>query len=115
VSSEEHKKFVERKRREYKTFEPIFSHALNELVFFNAHGFNHLIAKRGIPRTISEQIYKLSLLSFVVHVISEPVRINNKRVGYISLEKEIGERTIKVILKQNSSGKLMFWSVMKMK
>ena len=120
--------FVEQKRKEYKSYVPVFSPALREWVTFNAEGFGHLrFTPDGKAREQNEQIYKLNLLPLVIRVIESTRSINACRrifknnlvkVTYWSLVARVGNPRIKVkviIRKVGNKGKVHFWSVMRLK
>lgn len=126
MDEKKHADLIERKRKEYKSFVPIFSSALKEWVFFNAKGFNHLLSKqRGVPREIKEQIYKLGLLSFAVPIINQAKIIESHRVikqnrriimEYWSVVGILGKAKVKVVIRRiGNKGKLHFWSLMRIK
>jgi len=132
----EDENLLEKKRREYKAYLPMFCPAVNERVIFNADGFGHLrFHLDGSARKPKEQIYKLSLLPLVrsairlAHVVGHEKRfapVNRKKrhghrvlreVDYWGLEAKVGKRKtiVRVILRKIGDGKLHFWSVMRVR
>ena len=121
----DYKKLIYLKRKEYQSYVPVFSPALKTFVVFNAKGFNHLrFTVDRKARSLSEQIYKISLMQFVREVIAkEKIYVDYRKnyipsgfVEYWSLVGLLGNIKVKVIVKRdNGKGKSYFWSVMKAK
>jgi hypothetical protein len=111
-------------REFYKKLEPLFCPALQEMVYFNADGFNHLLFKNRHKRIPAERRYKLSLLPFVCEVLlkskSTKLRIKSKNplVCTWSMTHEIIDHQLiprmitVVIIRKKPAGKLHFLSVM---
>ncbi len=74
----EHKDFIKEAREEYKKIGyvecPAFS---GERIYFNRHGFRHLIWKDKDYREISEQVYRLSLLKYAPYILSNAKEFND--------------------------------------
>jgi hypothetical protein len=67
---ETHVEFVEKARAEYRRIGSIHCPALgNELVYFNRHGFNHLLRKDRRTRSEAEQKRRLELVSFAPEIL----------------------------------------------
>ena len=117
----------------YSTTRPIFFSALNELVYFTAEGFNHIIFKGSrtererssqilrfklLPRAIqliglstTYQEYEETLKEFEVKSHKKKVR-KIKPVKYWGVIAIINGRKIKVILRKvGDNGQLHFWSI----
>jgi hypothetical protein len=122
-----HEGLFNKRKKEYKNYKPVWCEALHENIEFNSDGFNHLrFNSKRKPRELVEQIYKLSLLPLVIPVIktthiieSNRVKIlsNGKRIEYWSLVGKVGKNKsiVRVVLRRTGvSGKLHFWSVMKL-
>lgn len=113
----------------------MFCTALRDYVTFNSDGFAHLrFHVDGTPRKPEEQMYKLGLLPLVRPTIySAPKAEYEKRlapigrkkkngqkimkeVEYWGLEAVVGKQNVKlkVVLRKIGTGKLHFWSVMKL-
>jgi len=114
------KEYIKEKYREYKDIRyiecPAFS---NEKIYFNKHGFNHLIRKGFIPRTKEEQIKRLSLLP-----LSKAIIINSKKysrylkkedkhpIAYFwSLISNNSNVSVTVIVRQLDGGYKHFYSI----
>ena len=112
--------FVERYRKMYKTWTPVYCPALDTEVVFNSKGFKHLRFRvDGTPRNPKESIYKLRFLPLVRSVIYKAKSVGEYRKGkieYWGISAKVGKKgnqTIKVILRRVGAGKVHFWSVMR--
>lgn len=126
---------LENTREIYDKIHTVYCPCLGAAVSFNAQGFHHFkYHGGGEARTIENVIYKLKLFPLVIPVIKnatfisdykkdiEPKNRNNKtpqkEVEYWAIMCEVGKNRnikIKVILKRTGNGKILFWSVMKLK
>jgi hypothetical protein len=105
--------------------------ALNEYITFNRLGFQHLLRKRGIPRTKEEQERRFALLPFVKEIVGDPcakfyyqkktsfsrldrhnktIRTSNN-AEFWRLSKEIDGKRINVVIRKINHGKKHFFSV----
>jgi hypothetical protein len=88
-------------------------------VYFNRHGFNHLLRKNGSIRPINEVIERLSLLEKAVHMIRDLSNINEYKVmgtdkskaHFWALIKKFDSLEIKVVIRKVGNGKTHFFSV----
>jgi hypothetical protein len=117
----------------YNSTKPVFSLVLNEYVYFNAEGFNHIIFKGSrtererssqmarfklLPRAIklialstTYQEYEETLKEFEVKSYKKKVR-KTKPVKYWGIIAITDGRKIKVILRKiGDNGQLHFWSI----
>ena len=104
---------------------------LKEYITFNRLGFQHLLRKRGIPRTKEEQERRFALLPFVKEIVGDPhakfryqkktsfsrvdrhhktIRASNN-AEFWKLSKEINGKTINVVVRKINRGKKHFFSV----
>ena len=120
--------FEKRQKRLYKTLQPVWCPALNEIVYFNADGLKHLLYKEGgrRPRKKNEQRYRLSLIPYIHEVILSAqdtiseIKSKKPLITTWSLShpviKTIGNRRkcrVKVIvIRKKIDGRLYFLSVM---
>lgn len=119
------KKYIEEQKAIYKKLQPCFCPALQEFVYFNSTGLNHLLYYRRRPRSHREKHYRASTIHYLVKVISDAKRVveeiksENPLVITWSLQSVIEEKNekseIKVILVKNGNGKIYFLSAMKKK
>ena len=58
--------------------------ALDDYIFFNSHGFRHLLRKQGKTRLIHEQRRRFALLGCVPNILAEPATIFVHTEGNIS-------------------------------
>lgn len=129
-------KLLEERRGDYSTWVPIYCPALREYIFFNAMGFRHLRFKvDGTPRNPKEQMYKLGLLPLVRPTVHSATTVEHyerrlapfgsknkdgqkilKEIEYWAVVSTVGKQKIKikVILRKIGTGKIHFWSVMKL-
>ncbi|HEC30822.1 MAG TPA: hypothetical protein ENI66_02305 [Candidatus Yonathbacteria bacterium] len=127
-------KLLENRKRDYKTWVPIYCLAMREYVFFGMRGFNHLRFKiDNSPRSPSETMYKLGLIPLIrpaIHLATvvekyerriSPVGGSHKKVlkemEYWAVESIVGKSNarIRVVLRRLIGSKQVhFWSVMKL-
>jgi len=132
-----YKKLLEQRRKEYKNYTPVFCPCLKEYIYFNSDGFIHLrFHANGIPRKRQERMYKLGLLPLVIPTIKTATTIEKHeyRLAPINRKKKNGQKImkdmqfwgiisivgkqnvkLKVVLRKIGTGKICFWSVMKLK
>ncbi len=116
--------FIKKQIRLYKTFDSCFCFALQENVYFNADGLNHILYYRRRPRKHSEKHYRASLIKHIKEVIEnsktavKEIKSDNPLVVTWSLEYKIVDKKdnfkciVKVVLKKKGDGKIYFLSVM---
>ncbi len=122
--------FIEKWRVKYKNLNPVYCPALKETINFNSEGFNHILYKNRVRRTVKEIEYRLPLINLIcpviknsknasLRVVTKIIKGREIKVNYYALTAEVGKKkpcTIKVILiKKGLKGKLSFHSVMKIK
>lgn len=102
---------------------PCHCPALGETVYFTSVGLNHLLYKKRRPRNHNERHYRMSLIEFLIPVITEAntavktiMTTFPKEVITWTLQLEIitahKKRVIKIILIKEGAGKVNFLSVM---
>ncbi len=122
------KSFEAKQKDLYNTFKPIFCPVLNEMVYFNAQGFHHLVyqEKKQRPRSAAEKRYRLKLIPYIHEVLSnstkvlEEIKSHDPFVTTLSLSHPVSKAfgngkkcEVKVILiRKGLKGKLHFLSVM---
>lgn len=92
----------------------------NELVYFNKHGFNHLIRKGRKLRIQQDRIKKLKLLQYAPIIISNTRNItehiksvqNDSCAYFWAIHEKINSIKIRVIIRQNNNGNKHFFSIM---
>ena len=100
------REFIEEARAEYKKIGFVCCPAFgNEQIYFNRHGFNHLLRSTGKLRLIRNLIRKLKLFPYAVDVIASSVAFRNYQKfdngnELWSLEKEIEQRKFTVVIKR---------------
>ena len=107
-------------RKIYKAIpSPIWCKSLECEIFFNSKGFHHLLYNgSGHKRLPKEQYKRLSLIPYILHVITNASEIKSHRListkhtAYWGLEVKMGEKQVRVVLKRIGNGKVTFWSVM---
>ena len=112
---EEFKKYKE----EYYSIRKIICPALNnQEVYFNNHGFNHLIRKMGVKRFSWDSIRRFKIFKYAKIIIeSSTVQIEyrNNKYEFWALTHVIYKKKIKVILRRINKGKIHFYSIFEMK
>ena len=92
-----------------------------ELVYFNSHGFKHLIRKSGLMRSERETRQRFSIVRLGVEIVSNTSVVSEHRemsdgskiTRFWLLKRKFGRVTIKVVLRKISDGRAHFFSVMK--
>jgi len=121
VLNNEHKLFIKKSKKTYNKIGYVICPALNnKKVYFNRHGFRHLIRKGKHLREISEQIERLNLIKYAPNIISTSIKIKefNKNVtdetfaDFWSFIKIINDKEIKVVIRQIKGKDKHFFSIM---
>ena len=124
-------------REAYNAIGEVFCPCLNTMVVFNAQGFHHMeYDGGGRARTTKEITHKLALLPFAPRVLATSTEIElykkdkipknrkqgacQKDVEYWAFVATVSVRgatkeKIRVIVRRVGSGKVLFWSVMKLR
>ncbi len=126
---------IEKTKEIYSKNSEIWCPYFSANITLNSDGFNHLINKPNrLPRTVDEQLLKLSLVKKALEVIhksgtlqeyrdrmektGKPARdgfYKTSRVQYWGFHAIVGEQKkikIVVVLRKIGDGKLTFWSVL---
>ncbi len=122
MKNESHKEFIKRSYEEYKKLGYVECPAFNfEKVYFNRHGFNHLIRKGEDLRPVHEQVRRIKLLSFALKILSKVNKIqkctyneiNNYPAFFWTFNVSIESIEIRLIVRQlGKDGKKHFYSIM---
>lgn len=126
-------KLLDSRRKDYKTWTPMYCPAIRQYIHFSMRGFNHLRFNiDNTPRNPKEAMYKMGLLPLVKPTIYHaknaeyerrlaPLGGTRKRVlkemDYWGLTAVVGKRNtkIRVVLRKLVNGTdIHFWSVMKL-
>lgn len=122
--------YIKNYQRIYKQFQPVFSPAIGEPVYFNQYGFKHLIFKgrhRRSNKIIYERLRLVPLITLVIQQCDEEIELRIRReyingkpikVTYYALESKLGvggARVRVVTRKVGKNGKHYFQSVMQYK
>ena len=84
------KQFIENERKKYKMIGHIACPAFQgENVYFNHHGFYHLIYKLGVPRVRNEVIERFELLPYVPNLLLKLKVIVTIKVTEITKSDEL--------------------------
>jgi hypothetical protein len=116
-------KFIDQHKKLYKSLEPCFCPAIQEQVYFNADGLNHLLYKKRRPRNHNEQHYRMALIPHLQTVITnatqavQKVLVTDPKVVTLwSMRYAVisGGMTldIKVVLRKEGAGRIIFLSAM---
>jgi hypothetical protein len=107
--------FIQKYKKEYYSIGFIKCSALGgEKVYFNNHGFNHLIRKNGAKRYVLDIKRRFQLLKFVKRILQSKILYIEYRRGkikYWALSKNINGKIIKVVLRKINRGKIHFYSI----
>lgn len=112
------KKYIKKSKKDYKSIGyvecPAFS---NDKIYFNKHGFRHLLRKGQDVRPISEQVRRLNLLGKVPKILKVSEYYLDYRVvkdaQFWSISQKHGKnRSIIIIIRQIKNGPKHFFSVM---
>ena len=114
--------FIRKTREKYTETGPMPCPAFgNELIYFKKSYFKHLLRKRGILRSESEQKRKLILFKYALEIIKSTKVIDEYRKGkkindpeagqFWALSKIYGNRKVSVIIRQIGSNQKHFFSV----
>ena len=118
--------FIKKQKEIYKKLKPCYCKAIQENVYFNSDGLNHLLYKNRRPRSMYEKKYRISLIKYLQIVISNAIEAKEisfdnppSRLWVLEWTDVIGRDEIykiKVILrKKGRFGKVHFLSVMRKK
>jgi len=112
----------------YQGYQPTFSPALNDYIYFNMSGFKHLIFKNGHRRKNNVIYTRMVLIPLIRPVIRKSKKVTETRtriettknkdinVTYKALEAKVGKKgtRIKIVIKKSGkNGKYFFQSIMK--
>jgi hypothetical protein len=109
------KNFIEPLREKYKKLEPIFCPYINDTVYFNAAGFNHLIWKSSMGMRSQSVIQERFLaLDVVIEILSKSGTLQE----YEYFDKEflcfiaiVNNKKYKVVITKSGDTKYKFVSV----
>lgn len=114
--------FIEKHKVLYKSLLPCYCLALEETVYFTAEGLNHILYYKRRPRNHNEKHYRMGLIPYLEVVIKNATTATKDVKTIVPLcitwslehEVKINEtiQIVKVILKKQGEGKLVFLSVM---
>ncbi len=115
--------FIKKQIELYKTFDSCFCFALQENIYFNSDGLNHILYYRRRPRKHPEKHYRASLIKHIKNVIEnakvavKEIKSENPFVTTWSLESKVidedgFDQVVKVILYKKGNGRITFLSVM---
>ena len=101
----------------YSQLKPVACPTLqDEEVVFSRSGFDHLLRKGGIFRTKKDQLRRFSLLKYARTVLEKPdleiiVREGTSAIFW-KMSKNIGNKTVRVVVRQKETGPKHFFSIM---
>jgi len=113
--------FIKKQKQLYKKLKPCYCLALEEVVYFNSNGLNHILYYKRRPRNLLEQRYRAGLIKYIIKVINNSTkavkdikRVKNPSIITWSLQYKIGKQSIKVVVVKKGAGRVYFLSVMRM-
>lgn len=124
---------IKKAKSEYGLLKSVYCPCLKETIHFNTDGFHHLRFEiSGRERSKTEQIYKLNLIPLIIPVIKNATKIDEYRTNSVRIGRKkkaliknveywamiaivgLGNTKTKVILRRVGTGKIVFWSIMKL-
>jgi hypothetical protein len=118
---DEQKKFIQKSKEAYYKIGAVPCPAFaGELVYFNRHGWNHLIQKDRKMRDFDEKVRRINLLKYAAQIIrviryladcKESIQENSHIIFWAAHQKIDGIR-IRAIIRQRNNGKKHFFSIM---
>ena len=121
MDKENWKKYIKEKHLEYKKIGYVECPAFgNEKVYFNKHGFTHLIRKKGKVRNHAEQLRRINLLKYASIILSrvQDIVSYSKNIEYglpcyfWIFHMEVDLRKIRIVVRQLGEGRRHFFSIM---
>lgn len=110
---------IKKYKEEYYSIGIIICPVLNnEKIYFNNHGFNHLIRKMGVKRFSWDAKRRFKILKYAKIIIEDtPVQFEYKKDKYEfwALTQMIDRKKIKVILRRVNNGRIHFYSIFEIK
>jgi len=132
ITPEDFPHLKEGMRRRYDAIRsPVYCRCLNQDIHFNARGFHHLLYNGlGKARTIEESTSRLLLVPLIIPALKSASDCSYERrnvykgrgghrrlviVEMWGIEALVGNRSIpvKVVLRREEEGNIIFWSVMR--
>lgn len=113
--------FIQSYKKLYRTFTSVECRALqNEKVYFNSHGFNHLIRKGSKFRPHTQIRDRFSLLMYCPEILKSTCDVHEYRIvhqkdsvaHFWTIKKRLNSLDIKVVVRRINNGRLHFFSVM---
>lgn len=90
----------------------------NQKVYFNNHGFNHLIRKMGVKRFLWDSKRRFKILKYAKIIIGSgnvQVEYRKNKYEFWALTQILYRKKIKVILRRANKGKIHFYSIFEIK
>jgi len=120
MQDQDWKEFLTKAKKDYYMILPINCPVFDELVYFNKHGWNHILRKFGAPRLKGERLRRINLLKLAPKIISTSIQINTYRENTINgysayfwtLRQVINNIGIRVVIRQLQGGNKHFFSIM---
>lgn len=119
--------FIEQQKYTYETYKrkPLFCPALQEHVYFNAEGLNHLLYNRRRPRNKKQQYYRAGLIPVIPYVIENAIaaykRIESVRDLVFTWKLEHAVKLhgrwqiVRIILIKRGNSRITFLSAMRVR
>lgn len=119
-TAQDWKKYIEQAKRRYYAIGSVACPAFGgEEVYFNKHGFNHLIRKGKEFRSLGDQRRRIQLFPCVVKILeSTPISyykvniVDDYPAHFGTFKKEISAVEVTVIVRQLGNKRKHFFSVM---
>lgn len=121
MQEEDWKNFIKEAKENYKKIGSVPCPAFGgELVYFNKHGWNHLLRKGRLPRDIEERHKRIRLLKYAPQIIAivrnlsdnkETIR-DNSHANFWAAHQKVDGLRIRIIIRQRNNGVKHFFSIM---
>ena len=110
---------IKKYKEEYYQIGQVICPSLNdEKVYFNNHGFNHLIRKRGVKRYVWDSNRRFKLLKYakiIIESVDVQIEYRKSKQEFWTLIKVINNKKIKIVLRRISGGRIHFYSIFDIK
>lgn len=117
----EHKQLIQNAKESYYRIGavpcPIFG---GELVYFNNHGWNHLLRKGRFVRDAAEQRKRIDLIKYAEYIIKRSLTalefkenvLNGNKACFWVIQRYVDSIRIRIVIRKLNGGKLHFFSIM---
>jgi hypothetical protein len=121
MPEENWRKFIKKAHIEYKKIGHVECPAFgNESIYFNKHGFSHLIRKKGKPRSPFQQLRRTRLLLYAKGILCRATTFathstsveDDVKASFWTFYETVDSIQIKIVVRQLGEGRKHFFSIM---